>query len=42
MSLATFSTFFWILAGAIVLMLMNEEKLLALEERYDAWKKNKK
>lgn len=42
MSLATFSVFFWSLAGVILLMLLNEDKLLALEERYDTWRKNKK
>jgi hypothetical protein len=42
MSLATFTIFFWSLAGVILLMFINEEKLLALEERYDTWRKNKK
>ena len=42
MSLATFSIFFWTLAGVIFVMLLNEEKLLELEERYDEWKENKK
>ena len=42
MTLATFSAFFWILAGIILLMFIFEEKLLALEEKWDARKENKK
>lgn len=42
MTLSTFTIFFWTLAGIILLMLINEEKLLELEARYDEWKENKK
>lgn len=42
MSLAGFSAFFWILAGIILFMLIFEDKLLALEEKYDKWRGNKK
>lgn len=42
MTLATFSAFFWILAGIIILMIIFEDKLLALEEKWDARKESKK
>ena len=35
MTLSTFTIFFWTLAGIIIFMFINEEKLIALEEKYD-------
>ncbi len=37
-----FSLFFWTLAGIILLMLIFEEKLIALEDEYDRRKAEKK
>lgn len=34
-TLGTFSAFFWTLAAVILLMLIFEDKLIALEEKYD-------
>jgi hypothetical protein len=42
LTLASFSAFFWTLAGIITLMLIFEDKFLALEEKYDEWRGNKK
>ena len=41
-TLGTFSAFFWTLASLILLMFIFEDKLLALEEKYDRKKEAKK
>ena len=41
-TLGTFSAFFWTLAGVILLMLVFEDKLIALEEKYDKKREAKK
>lgn len=42
MSLQAFTVFFWSLASVILWMLWNEEKLIALEEKHDRRKAEKK
>ena len=41
-TLGTFSAFFWTLGGIILLMLIFEDKLLRLEEKYDRKRAAKK
>lgn len=41
-TVGAFSLFFWTLAGIILLMLIFEEKLIALEDEYDRRKAEKK
>lgn len=41
-TLGSFSAFFWTLASIIILMLVFEDKLLALEEKYDRKREAKK
>lgn len=41
-TLGSFSAFFWTLAAIILLMIVFEEKLLKLEEKYDKKKAMKK
>ena len=41
-TLGTFSAFFWTLASIILLMLVFEDKLIALEEKYDRKRETKK
>ena len=41
-TLGSFSAFFWTLASIILLMLIFEDKLLALEEKYDRKREAKK
>ena len=41
-TLGSFSAFFWTLAGIILLMLVFEDKLLALEEKFDKKREAKK
>lgn len=41
-TLGTFSAFFWTLASIILLMFIFEDKLLALEEKYDRKREAKK
>lgn len=42
MSLGSFSVFYWTLAAIITFMFIFEKQLLALEEKYDEWRGNKK
>lgn len=41
-TVGAFSIFFWTLAGVIALMLIFEDKLIALEDEYDRRKAEKK
>ena len=41
-TVGAFSIFFWTLAGVILLMLIFEDKLIALEDEYDRRKAEKK
>ena len=41
-TVGAFSIFFWTLAGVILLMLIFEDKLIALEDEYDKRKAEKK
>ena len=42
MTLSTFTFIFWTLAGIIIVMMINEEKLLKLEAEYDRKRAEKK
>lgn len=41
-TLGSFSIFYFSLSAIILLMLIFEKQLLALEDRYDEWRENKK
>ena len=41
-SLSSFSIFFFSVASLLLIGILFEEKFIALEDKYDAWKENRK
>lgn len=39
-TLGSFNTVFWLLASVLIALVMFEKQCLALEKKYDDWRKN--